>query len=137
MTTKEAKGFSIDDLDLVKASETSFSFEYINESTGKGTGIFISVLGSQAPKVQEWIRKELNKRRAQEALLAKRGKDTERLVEDDEEFAINAAAIRIVGWDGINQPYSHENALRLVTVNSEIRDQVFKASNELANFTKT
>lgn len=137
MTTKETKGFSIDDLDLVKASESSFRFEYINESTGKGTGVFIYVLGAQAPRVQEWIRKELNKRRAQEALLAKRGKETERLVEDDEDFAIHAAAVRITGWDGITQPYSYENAVKLVTVNSEIRDQVFKASNELANFTKT
>ena len=58
-------------------------------------------------------------------------------IEDDEDFAIHAAAVRITGWDGITQPYSYENAVKLVTVNSEIRDQVFKASNELANFTKT
>ncbi len=99
--------------------------------------MFISVLGSQAPKVQEWIRKNLNRRRTQEAIAAKRGKEVERLVEDDEEFGIGAAAIRVVGWRNIKEPYSPEAAIKLCRNNSEVREQIFEASNNLANFTQS
>ena len=92
--------FSLEELNLVSASENSYEFEYLR-GDGRPTGVFISVLGSQAPKVQEWIRKTLNRRRTQEAIAAKRGKEVERLVEDDEDFGIGAAAIRIVGWRNI------------------------------------
>jgi hypothetical protein len=126
--------FSLEELNLVSASENSYEFEYLRND-GRPTGVFISVLGSQAPKVQEWIRKTLNRRRTQEAIAAKRGKEVERLVEDDEDFGIGAAAIRIVGWRNIKEPYSPEAALKLCRNNSEIRDQVFEASNNLANFT--
>lgn len=129
-------GISLADLDLVSASENSFEFEYLRPD-GRETGVFIKVIGSQAPKVQEWIRKSLNRRRAQEALATKRGKEIERLVEDDEQFGIDAAAIRIVGWSGISEPYTLEAAKILVTNNSEIRDQVLEASNNLGNFSKS
>lgn len=126
-------GFSLDDLNLVSASENSYEFEYIR-GNGMATGVFISVLGSQAPKVQEWIRKNLNRRRTQEAMAAKRGKEIERTVEDDEDFGIQGAAIRIVGWKGINEPFSPEAAMTLCRNNSEIREQIYEASNNLGNF---
>jgi hypothetical protein len=128
-------GISLDDLNLVAASENSFEFEYFRPD-GRPTGVYISVLGSQAPKVQEWIRKTLNRRRTQEAIAAKRGKEVERLIEDDEQFGIEAAAIRVCGWRGIAEAYSPEAALILCTNNSEIREQIFEASNNLGNFTK-
>jgi hypothetical protein len=132
----KSTGLSLADLNLVDASENAYEFEYLR-SDGRPTGVYISVLGSQAPKVQEWIRKTLNRRRTQEALAAKRGKEIERMVEDDEQFGIEAAAIRIVGWRGISEPYSPENALALCSNNSEVRDQVFEASNNLGNFSKS
>jgi len=129
-------GLSFEDLDLVSASENAYEFEYLR-ADGGDTGVFITVLGSQAPKVQDWVRKTLNKRKAQDALAAKRGKEIERTIEDDEQFGIDAAAIRIVGWRGINNvEYSPENATKLMECNSEIREQVFEASNNLGNFTK-
>lgn len=129
-------GISLDDLNLVAASENSYEFEYFRPD-GRATGVHISVLGSQAPKVQEWIRKTLNRRRTQEAIAAKRGKEVERLIEDDEQFGIEAAAIRVCGWRGIAEPYTPEAALILCTNNSEIREQIFEASNNLGNFTKS
>lgn len=123
-------------LDLSTQCETNaYEFEYV-DSAGKGTGVFFTVLGSQAPKVQNWIRQRLNQRRAQEAMAAKRGKELQRTVEDDDEFSNEAAAIRILGWRGITEEYSHALAMRLVASNSEIRDQVFRASNDLSHFTK-
>jgi hypothetical protein len=131
----KATGLSFEDLDLVSASENAYEFEYLR-SDGGDTGVFITVLGSQAPKVQDWVRKTLNRRKSQDQLAAKRGKEVERTIEDDEQFGIDAAAIRVVGWRGITEPYSAENATRLMERNSEIREQVFEASNNLGNFTK-
>lgn len=133
MTKKE---LSLADLDLVAASENSFEFEYLRPD-GRETGVFINILGSQAPKVAKWIRNALQRRRDQEALATKRGKEIIRLVEDDEQFGIDAAAIRIVGWRGISEPYTPEAAKILVTNNSEIRDQVLEASNNMGNFSKS
>ena len=128
-------GFSLADLDLTSASEKAFEFEYLR-TDGSDTGVFLTVLGSQAPLVQAWVRKSLNRRRSQEAMAAKRGKEVDRTVEDDEQFGVDAAAIRVVAWRGITEPYSTENALLLMTNNSELRDQVFEASNNLGNFNK-
>ncbi len=128
-------GFSLADLDLTSASEKAFEFEYLR-TDGSETGVFLTVLGSQAPLVQSWVRKSLNRRRSQEAMAAKRGKEIDRTVEDDEQFGVDAAAIRVVAWRGITEPYSPENALLLMTNNSELRDQVFEASNNLGNFNK-
>lgn len=130
------KGLSFEDLDLITASENAFEFEYLR-ADGGDTGVFISVLGSQSPRVQDWVRKILNRRKSQELLAAKRGKDVERTIEDDEQFGIGAAAIRIINWRGITGfEYSPENATKLMERNSELREQVFEASNNLGNFTK-
>lgn len=130
------KTISLNDLDHEKKSEQAFEFEYVPEATGKGSGIFLSVIGSQSSKVQGFLRKQLNDKRARIAMAAKRGKELPSLIEEDEEFTHEAAAVRLVGWRGITEPFNHDNALFLVTKNAEIRSQVFENSNNLANFTK-
>lgn len=133
--TAAAKTISLDALDLTSQCEHAHEFEYLDPQ-GDGTGVFISVLGSQSPTVQDFVRKSLNQRRAREAMAIKRGKEIETTVEDDEHFSNQAAAIRIVGWRGITEPFTPALALKLVTINAELRGQVFKASNDLKNFTK-
>jgi hypothetical protein len=127
---------SISDLNLTRACESAYEFEYTN-GDGNGTGVFLSVLGSQSPTVLNFIRRRMQDRRNREALLAKRGKDIPPVsIEEDEEFGNEAAAIRVTGWRGITEPYTPALAMTLMESNSEMRAQVFKASNELANFTK-
>ena len=136
------KTLSLDDLDITKACESGFEFEYIRDSDGKGTGVFLTVMGSHSEKVQKWIRKTLNAVRQREAMLVKRGKGEEvRTVEDDLDFGIESAAIRIIGWRGISQngvelKFDWESAVRLCTINPEIYAQVIKQSNDFGNFTK-
>jgi hypothetical protein len=127
---------SLTELDLVKPSETGFEFEYIQESGGP-SGVFITVIGSHSGKVKSWVRKELNTIRQRAAMMEKKGKEDIRLVEDDEEFGIRNAAIRIIGWRGITEDYTPELAIKLCEVNPEIRSQVIEKSDELANFTKS
>lgn len=131
----KSTGFSLDDLNLVAASENTFEFEYIR-GDGRPTGVFIQVIGGQAPKVQEFVRKYFNQKRTQEAVAAKRGKEVTRLIEDDEDFGIDYAALRVVGWKGITEPFTAEGAKILCRNNKEIREQIIEASDNLANFTK-
>lgn len=135
---------TLDDLNLTEKCDQGFEFEYIDDA-GKGTGFFITVLGSESNKVQEWIRRQLNQRRFAESQASKRGKELERSVEDDIDFGNQSAAIRIVSWRGLKASpaedapevkYSADLALQIVTMNSRIREAVLKESSELANFSK-
>lgn len=128
---------SLDDLDITKPCEVGYEFEYVSESNNKSTGVFLTVLGAHSEKVQNWTRKELNKRRMREAMRQKKGKDDVVLIEDDEQFGIESAAVRIIAWRGITQECTKENCIRLCTINPEILSQVIKNSNELGNFIKS
>lgn len=131
------KTFSLDQLDLTKQCETSFEFEVTDESTGKGTGVYLSVIGAHAPAVQNFTKQALNERRRFEQMQQNRGKkSTFRPIEEDIEFGTELAAIRIVGWRGISNAFTPEGAIKLCTTNPPIKEQVLKASEDLANFTK-
>lgn len=128
---------SLDDLDVSKASEAPFEFEVVDENE-KGTGLFLSVIGGHAERVLDFSKKELNARRVAEAMQEKkdpRGKNPKVVsVEKDMEFSTELVAMRIVGWRGIKEPYSHENAVRLCTINPPIKEQVLAVSEDLKNF---
>jgi hypothetical protein len=129
--------FSLDQLDLGKRCEDAFEFEVTDDATGKGLGIHLTIIGGHAPQVQSFIAKNLNERRVFEQMQEKRGKRAAvRKIEDDIEFGTELAAIRIVGWRGISEPCTFENAVRLCTINPPIKEQILKASEDLANFTK-
>lgn len=131
---------SLKDLDVSKACETAHEFEVVDEVNGKGTGIFLTVIGGHAPAIQEFSKKEVNARRVAEAMAEKRdprGKNPKAKVipvEEDIDFLTELVAMRIVGWRGIAEPYSHENAVRLCTTNPPIKEQILAVSEDLRNF---
>lgn len=128
---------SIDDLDLTKQCDERFEFEVTDDATGKGTGIFLSVVGAHAAIVQACTRKELNARRLADAMRERSGKGaTPRPVEADMDFGTEMVAVRIVGWRGLSDPCTHDNAVKLCRVNPLIKEQVLKVSEDLANFLK-
>ena len=132
---------SLNDLDVSKACETAFEFEVKDEVTGKGTGLFLSVIGGHSQRILDYSKKELNARRLAEAMQERRdprGKNPKVVsVEDDIEFSTALVAMRVVGWRGIEEPYSPENALRLCTINPPIKEQILAMSEDLRNFPLT
>ncbi len=130
--------FSINDLDITKSCETPVEFEVKDDVTGKGTGIFLSVLGGHSETVTNFVKKSLNERRIADAMAEKRDprgkKPIVHLVEEDMEFSTEAVAIRIVDWRGLKEPFSHANAVRLCTINPPIKEQVLAVSEDLKNF---
>src|SRR5690606_12097020 len=105
---------SLADLDVTKKCEQGFEFEYIDKATGKGTGFFLTVIGAHAPAVTGFSLKYLNERRAYDAMNERRGKQAKvRPIEEDIEFSTEMTAIRVIGWRGIKEEYSPENAIAL------------------------
>ena len=130
--------FSIDDLDIAKACETPYEFEVTDDSTGKGTGLFLSVIGAHAQAVTGFTTQKLNERRHADAMHQKRdprGKSPiVYAVEDDIEFSTELVALRVVAWRGMKEPYSHENAVRLCTINPSIKEQILAVSEDLKKY---
>lgn len=127
---------NLTDLDLT--SDEGFEFEYVSEASGMPNGIFITVYSSNSDIVKSWVRKSINSIRQRQAMQAKKGKDSPiRTIEEEEQFSIENAAIRVKSWRGIAQPCNNENAVKLCTINPEIRAQIVKESDELGNFVKS
>jgi hypothetical protein len=140
MSKETQKLVDIDDLDLTTASDTPFDLEVLN-TKGVKNGIVIQVLGSESEKVQEWTNRQANRIRTQATQKTVTGKDRVRTAEEDDEYIIESAAIRIVGWKNVGKGgapllYSLENALWLMSRNVHVRVQVLTASNDLGNYSK-
>ena len=132
------KSISLADLDVNKQCEAGFEFEVTDDATGKGTGIFLTVIGAHAAVVQAYAKKHANEQRRFDAMQEKRGKKgAVRTVEEDIEFGFEMAAIRVTGWRGISDEFSTEGAIRLCTINPPIKEQILKVSEDLGNFTKS
>ncbi len=102
--------------------QQAFEFEYINTATGVRSGVFLSVLGGQSEVVTKEVTMLINERRKQ----ANR--------ESNIEFDQRLAAVRLVGWRGITEPFTPENALRLCKSNRDITAQITQQSDYMANF---
>ena len=127
---------SLDALNIKAKCEDAINVPYLDES-GQETGIVLKVIGAHAQKVQEFVNRKMNERRRQEAMQAKRGKaDEVRKIEDDIEFGVQFISMRIVGWTGITEECTPDNALKLCQINPQVIEQVKEASENLANFTK-
>lgn len=136
---KNIMAISLSDLNVEAQSEKPYEFEVVDDNNGKGTGIFLSVLGSHSKTISDFVAKTLNAQRRVAALKARKrdNKDTDFTpVEDDIDFSIELAAIRIVAWRGITEPFSPENAQLLCRTNPIIKQQVIEASDDVKNFTK-
>ncbi|AMR77682.1 hypothetical protein [Cupriavidus nantongensis] len=134
MKTAEQNLISIDDLDVVKASEIPFTFDLLG-ADDKPTGVKFSVYGDQSERVQKFIRDNLNKRRTRAAMAAKKGKDLPvDMIEDDEEFLIKSCVVRLASWEGMKEECTPENAERLFRKYPSARRQVLDQSAEAGNF---
>jgi len=131
-------GLSISDLNLVERCDQPAILELINVD-GKPHDITVQVLGGHSQVVKSFITTNINTRRKQAAMDAKynsRKKVEYTPIEEDEQFGIESTAIRVVGWEGINDECTLENVIALFKINPHIRNQVAEFSEDLANFTK-
>jgi len=133
--------FSLASLNSAKASEVPFEFPFL-DADGDETGVFFSVIGGQSPAVVAETQRLLNDRRKRDALAvirAKTGGRKEQVVftpvEEDLDFAHRMAAVRLVGWRGIEEPFAPDLALQLVQTNGDALSQIVDQSDKMGRFT--
>lgn len=138
----DAVSFSLADLDATTASETPFEFDYVKPN-GDKSGIRFSVLGGNSDAVRSTAAEMINARRqkqaAKEMQRQRSGRNNRAVaeydtVESDIEFGQRLAAVRLVGWTGIKEPWSPENAAQLCRSNPHVAAQVMEESDDLQNF---
>jgi hypothetical protein len=127
-------GIDILSLDQVSAADTPFEFE-VKDAAGQPMGLFLSILGNDADRVQKFTRRKVNEDRRNQLLRMKKGKlDEFTPIESDIEYSIEACLVRTVGWRGAKQSFSADLARTLFERNRFIRDQVLEESANAANF---
>lgn len=132
----------LDDLNATKASSAPFEFEYIDHK-GNPTGIFFIVLGGESEEVKAEtcrLQNERRQRAAARAVSQRVGVITRKAefdrYEDDVEYGRRIAASRLIGWRGIDDEFSKENALKLCQNNDHIAATITAQSEAMENFIK-
>lgn len=130
---------SLSALNVTKASETPIRVPFI-DTNGEATGVVFLVLGDQSTVVKAGLQELLNEQRraaaAAEARAPLPGEVNYRPVQDDVDFVNRSAALRLVGWEGIEETFTPDLGLELVKHNPEARDQIVGASSRVGRFTK-
>jgi len=133
---------SLKDLNIKAASETPYIFELLIEGApvatlidGKEGTIKLSVIGQQSETFERRV-DEINKRFE----LAKGLADPTATSYDEAEASADRVkqlvAARLVGWSGIEEECTPENALKLISTNLAAFTQVWENSNKVGNFIK-
>ena len=128
------KLMSLNDLNEVDACNHAEEMTF-KDSLGEDTDIKLMVLGAHADLVQADLNKQIDRIRRNEFKSKKQGKIAEpNPAADDIDSGIATVAKRIVGWSGIEDKFTPQNALRLCTQNPSCRGQVSEFSENLGNF---
>lgn len=129
---------SIDDFDAVTLGETPHEFEWI--ISGRRTGIFVSVYGSQATRVQDALNAINNDQRKASAAAAAAaeaaGETYVRDIGEAVDATRQAAAVRVAGWRGLKERCTPETALRMCRRNEDFAAACVQKSNDFGNFIK-
>lgn len=124
---------------LSETSEAGYEFELVWPPTGEKTGAFVKVRGAESKIARAYARKKYSEYRQKEVMAKRKGRDEEMSLEDAEDMAVETAVTRIMAWrgiteDGVEVPFTKENAERVLREHSWIRTEVMNASEDLLNF---
>ncbi len=124
--------------DPSKAAEAGFEFNVVLPD-GTETEATVKVRGRNSKKVQAFTRQLSQEITQREQVQARRGKKTEMTAEEIEELAVRVSANRVISWtklgkDGVELPYSEENAEMLMKDYPFLREQIMEESDNLLNF---
>jgi len=129
-------GFDLKKKNLSEIAEAGYEFELRLPGSNEKTGAFVTVRGDQSKVVKAYIRKKFDEIQTRNNSKRK-GNDV--TLEEAEEMAVEAAVVRIIDWNGIEEdgkpvPFTKENATRLLTEHSWIREQIQEEASEQLNF---
>lgn len=131
--------FDIVKTNLAEIAEAGYEFE-VKLPDGSPTDYFITVRGTQSPKVKAFSKKVFNQMQIKEQQAKRKGKDVDFSLEDAEDMAVESAVVRIVSWKGLEEDgkeikHSEDNAKRIMRELDWVRAQVLEEADIAANFT--
>ena len=140
MTTK-AKTFDLAALDTVAACNKPVEIEIENPNSHEKLGVFFSIVGKDSDAYRARIKAMANENMQRTALMSQRGKVDIPNIDKMEEKNTDALVAATVGWrnvflDGVELPFSIENARAVYSRIFPVRDQVSEAINDLSRFMK-
>lgn len=123
-------------------SEAGHRMELVIPGTYSGSGAFVTIRGTESKIAKTYLRKKFLEYQREELAKARnksKQKDEVKTIEELEEENTELAITRIISWEGIidegkDVPFNSDNARRILTEHSWIRDQILEESNNLANF---
>lgn len=122
-------------MNILPICETPYEFEVVSEVSGQGMGVFISVISQYAQKVNSNIKGTLLlKQRMAEVKASATSSSAYYRVEDEREFEIHSAVLRVVGWREAEEEFTYDNLLDVCSTNQSIRKQIIRASNDIGLF---
>lgn len=125
--------------DFSKAAEGGYTFELILP-TGTPSGAKLVVIGDMSPTVKAYSRRRYSEFQQKQSIAKRKNKDPEDMsLEEAEEYAVEAALVRLVGWEGITSDgkpveFSKEKAKQVLTEHSWIRDAIVQEASDVTNF---
>lgn len=136
--------FDLGKLNLSQSASLGYEFELVVPEVADPTGILLTVRGDKATEVQAFAKKMYNQMQAKEAMAKRKGKTVEPMsLEEAEDYAVEAAMVRLIGWKNFKNDkkeelaYSKENAEMVLRQAPWIRDAILEEAQNLGNFYKS
>lgn len=108
--------------------------------TGAGSGAYLTIIGDNSKTVKAYSRKKFQEYQMKVQIAKRKGKEPEELtLEEAEELAVEAAAVRVIGWKGFTEDgkevkFSKEKLNEVLAQHSWIRDFVMQESSNIFHF---
>ena len=125
---------------LAESAEAGYEFELLLPESLERTGGFVKVRGRMSAPVRNHAKRKYTEYTQKENQAKRKGKEVEAMsIDDAEDAAIENAIIRIISWrgigkDGVELPFTKENAEQILREHTWIRDAILEESDNLLNF---
>ena len=131
--------FDITKKNYSATAEVGYEHTVTLPGTDEPTDWKITIRGSESKTVKKFQRDTYKERKQKESMAARQGKIHEDSLEEIEKFGIDNAVIRVIGWtgfgrDGVEVPFTEENAREVFKEHGWVRDQVIEVSTNIFNF---
>ena len=133
--------FNLDKQNYSKSAGDGYTFNLVLPD-GEESDAKLTVIGELSSEVQNYSKKKYKELNLKLKQAEGKNKKYSPSLEEMEDDAVEGALVRLVGWEGITEgdkdepvKFSKEKAEEILRQHSWIREQIYKESYDVANFT--
>ena len=131
--------FDLQKHDFSKSAELGYTFE-LKYPDGTCSDAKLTIIGDMSNTVQAYSRRKFQEYQLRQSVSKRKGKEDEPTLEEFEEMAVEAAVVRLIGWEGITEndkpvEFSKDKAREVLTQHRWIRDAIMEEAQDVTNFT--